>query len=335
MRSTKRPLAGTKTLNTRAAGRSGLLLPRISLGFWHNFGDTTTLSRQRDIVLRAFDLGVTYFDLANNYGPPYGSAEENFGNLFAKDLRPYRDEMIIASKAGFDMWPGPYGEFPSRKNMLASLDQSLKRMGLDYVDIFYAHRPDSRIPIEETVGALATAYHQGKALYVGISNYYTPGEVEDVAAALKAWNIPLTINQLRYSMLDRRIENGVVDTLAGLGSGIALFSPLEQGLLTDRYLRGVPSGSRAAVNHYLQSSRITEEYLASAQRLADIAQARGQSLAQLALAWAMRDHRITTAIIGASSVKQLEANLAALNSPELTEEELAKIDAAIDLPIER
>ncbi len=316
-------------------GRSGLLLPRISLGFWHNFGDTTPLGRQRDIMRRAFDLGITYFDLANNYGPPYGSAEENFGHIFAQDFRPYRDELIIASKAGYDMWPGPYGEFPSRKNMLASLDQSLQRMGLDYVDIFYAHRPDPRIPIEETAGALATAYQQGKALYVGISNYYTPAEVQAVVEALCAWNIPLTINQLRYSMLDRRIENGVIDALEQAGSGIALFSPLEQGMLTDRYLKGVPTESRAAVNHFLKASTITPEYLDTARALNSLAKQRGQSLAQLALAWALRDPRITTAIVGASSVEQLEANWAALQGPGFSPEELNAVNAAISVPIER
>ncbi len=316
-------------------GRSGLVLPRISLGYWHNFGDTTPLDRQREITLSAFDMGITYFDLANNYGPPYGSAEVNFGTVFSQDLRPYRDEMIIASKAGFDMWPGPYGEWPSRKNMLASLDQSLRRLQVDYVDIFYAHRPDPRIPIEETVGALATAYQQGKALYVGISNYYTPAEVDQVVAALGAWNIPLTINQLRYSMLDRRIENGVLDALAEAGSGVALFSPLEQGLLTDRYLKGVPTDSRAAVGHFLKSQQITEEYLQTAEKLNEVAQERGQSLAQLALSWALRDQRITTAIVGASSVAQLQANVAAADGPALTDEELAAIDAAIGVPIQR
>lgn len=317
------------------SGRSGLVLPRISLGYWHNFGDTAPLERQREVTRRAFDLGITYFDLANNYGPPYGSAERNFGQIFRQDFRPYRDEMIIASKAGFDMWPGPYGEWPSRKNMLASLDQSLQRLGLDYVDIFYAHRPDPRIPIEETAGALATAYQQGKALYVGISNYYTPAEVDEVVRALSAWNIPLTINQLRYSMLDRRIENGVIDRLDQVGSGIALFSPLEQGLLTDRYLHGIPEDSRAAVGHFLTGDKITEAYLHSARKLNALAQERGQSLAQMALAWAVKDPRITTAIIGASSVAQLEANVAALNNGEFTAEELTEIDAAIGIPIQR
>lgn len=316
-------------------GNSGLLLPRISLGYWHNFGDTTPLSRQREITRRAFDLGVTYFDLANNYGPPYGSAEENFGTIFRQDFRPFRDEMIIASKAGFDMWPGPYGEWPSRKNMLASLDQSLARLQLDYVDIFYAHRPDPRIPIEETVGALATAYQQGKALYVGISNYYTPEEVQEVADALAVWNIPLTINQLRYSMFDRRIENGVIDRLAENGAGIALFSPLEQGLLTDRYLAGVPEDSRAAVDHFLKADRVTDDYLETANALNHIARERGQSLAQLALTWALRDPRITTAIVGASSTKQLESNLQALQAPALTESEVEAIDQAITVPVQR
>lgn len=322
-------------LSYEPSGRSGLLLPRISLGFWHNFGDTTPLERQRQIATRAFDLGITYFDLANNYGPPYGSAEANFGQLFAQDFRPYRDELIIASKAGYDMWPGPYGEWPSRKNMLASLDQSLRRMGLDYVDIFYAHRPSPTIPIEETVGALATAYQQGKALYVGISNYYTPAEVAEVVTALSAWNIPLTINQLRYSMFDRRIENGVLDTLAEAGSGVALYSPLEQGMLTDRYLKGVPEDSRAAVGFYLKEEKITPAYLATARTLNEMAQARGVTLAQLALAWALKDPRITTAIIGASSVAQLEANLAALETPPLSAEELVALDEAVQVPILR
>lgn len=319
-------------------GRSGLVLPKLSLGFWHNFGDTTPLERQREIMRRSFDRGVTYFDLANNYGPPYGSAEENFGHIFAQDFKPYRDELIIASKAGFDMWPGPYGEWPSRKNMLASLDQSLVRMGLDYVDIFYAHRPSPDIPIEETVGALATAYHQGKALYVGISNYYTPQEVEDVMQALEAWNIPLTINQLRYSMLDRRIENGVLNTLADGGSGVALYSPLEQGMLTDRYLNGVPSDSRAAVENYLKSNQITPEYLETAKALNQIATERGNSLAQVALLWALKDPRITTAIIGASSLKQLDENLDVMDLVEqapLTEEEVASLDAAVGVEIQR
>lgn len=315
------------------SGRSGLLLPKISLGLWHNFGDTTPLERQREIVLRSFDRGITYFDLANNYGPPYGSAEENFGHIYSQDLKPYRDEMIIASKAGFDMWPGPYGEWPSRKNMLASLDQSLQRLNLEYVDIFYAHRPSPDIPIEETAGALATAYQQGKALYVGISNYYTAEEVDEVAAALAAWNIPLTINQLRYSMLDRRIEGGVLDALETIGAGVALYSPLEQGMLTDRYLKEIPAGSRAAVDHFLSRSDITPEYREMAETLNTIAADRGQSLAQLALLWALRDPRITTAIIGASSVEQLNENIDVMDQVKeiaLTEDELEAIDQALN-----
>lgn len=317
-------------------GRSGLLLPRISLGYWQNFGDTTPLERQRQLTRRAFDLGITYFDLANNYGPPAGSAELNFGRIMDLDMRPYRDEMVIASKAGFIMWDGPYGAWPSRKNMLASLDTSLKSMGLDYVDIFYAHRPDPRIPIEETVGALASAYNQGKALYVGISNYYTPQEVTSAAAALAEWKIPLLINQVRYSMFDRRIENGVLDTLEAVGAGVALYSPLEQGLLTDRYLDGtVAPGSRASWERFLKSSQITPEYVDTARQLNQLARDRGLTLAQLALVWAMRDPRITTAIIGASSVQQLEANVAALEAEPLTAEETARIDRLIQVPIRR
>lgn len=320
----------------RRCGRSGLLLPRIALGYWQNFGDSTPLERQRQITRRAFDLGITYFDLANNYGPPAGSAEANFGRMLDLDFRAHRDEMIIASKAGFLMWPGPYGEWPSRKNMLSSLDNSLRVMGLDYVDVFYAHRPDPRIPIEETASALASAYQQGKALYVGISNYYTPQEATEVIEALSQWNIPVTINQVRYSMLDRRIENGLVDTLAEAGSGISLYSPLEQGLLTDRYLDGqVPAGSRAWVEHFLKSDRISPEYLQTARGLNELAGVRGQSLAQMALTWALRDQRITTAIIGASSVEQLEANVAALDCQDLSAEELLDIDRLVTIPVRR
>lgn len=318
------------------SGRSGLLLPRISLGYWQNFGDATPLDRQRQITRRAFDLGITYFDLANNYGPPAGSAELNFGRILDLDFRAHRDEMIIASKAGFHMWEGPYGEWPSRKNMMASLDNSLRAMKLDYVDIFYAHRPDPRIPIEETVSALASAYQQGKALYVGISNYYTPDEAAEAAEALSRWNIPLLINQVRYSMFDRRIENGLIDTLANLGAGVSLYSPLEQGMLTDRYLGGgVPAGSRASVGRFLTSDRITPEYLETARALNDFAASRGQSLAQMALSWVLRDQRITTAIIGASSVAQLEANMAALEGPEFSDDDLRRIDQLIRVSVQR
>lgn len=320
-----------QTMEYRRSGRSGLLLPELSLGFWHNFGDAAPLERQKAIARRAFDLGITYFDLANNYGPPYGSAEENFGTIFAKDFRPYRDEMIIASKAGFDMWPGPYGEWPSRKNMLASLDQSLARMGLDYVDIFYAHRPDPRIPIEETVGALATAYHQGKALYVGISNY-SPQQTREAAAALADLKIPLLINQVKYSMFERHVEGGLLEVLEQVGAGCAVFSPLAQGMLTDRYLTGtVPEGSRITHSKHLSEERLNAEYLERARGLNQIAKDRGQSLAQMALTWVLRHEGITTAIIGASSVGQLEANVAALEAGPLTDDELRRIDEfAID-----
>lgn len=317
-------------------GRSGLLLPRISLGYWQNFGDNTPFDRQRELTRRAFDLGITYFDLANNYGPPAGSAEANFRRILDLDFRPYRNEMIIASKAGFVMWDGPYGAWPSRKNMLASLDDSLKLMGLDYVDIFYAHRPDPRIPIEETIGALASAYQQGKALYVGISNYYTAKEVAAVAAELAKWHIPLLINQVRYSMLDRRIENELIGATESVGAGIALYSPLEQGLLTNRYLDGtVAPGSRATWERFLKSSQITPEYLRTARGLDQFAQERGLSLAQLALVWALRDPKVTTAIIGASSVPQLEENVAALDAPPLTRAELDEIDRLISVEIRR
>ncbi len=319
-------------------GRSGLLLPKISLGLWHNFGFGTPFERQQAIVRRAFDRGVTYFDLANNYGPPYGSAEENFGRIFASDFRSHRDEMIIASKAGYDMWEGPYGEWPSRKNMLASLDQSLKRLQVDYVDIFYAHRPSPDIPIEETAGALATAYQSGKALYVGISNYMTSKEVKKVVKALREWNIPLTINQLRFSMLDRRIENGVLDTLEKAGAGVAVFSPLEQGLLTDRYLNGVPKDSRAFVDFHLKQERVNEKYLRTVRSLQEVAASRGQTLAQLALAWVLKDPRVTTAIVGASSVEQLDTNLDVVESLEdspLTTGQIEATERSLQVPVQR
>ncbi|GAA0999604.1 L-glyceraldehyde 3-phosphate reductase [Subtercola frigoramans] len=317
----------------RRVGRSGLKLPALSLGLWHNFGHTKPLDVQRAIVRRAFDLGITHFDLANNYGPPYGSAEANFGHLFAEDLKSYRDELIISSKAGYDMWPGPYGDFGSRKYVLSSLDQSLGRLGLDYVDIFYSHRPDPVTPIEETMGALATAVHQGKALYVGVSNY-SPEQTLAAKAALAEHKVPLLIHQPRYSMLDRRPEeSGLLDTVRAEGIGAIVFSPLEQGLLTGRYLDGnIPESSRAAVGHFLTPEKV-QSYLSKARALNEIADARGQTLAQLALLWVLRQQGetspVTSAIIGASSVEQLEQNVAALAAPELDTEEIGAVGAAL------
>jgi len=309
----------------RRCGRSGLRLPAISLGLWQNFGDDRPLETQRAIVRRAFDLGVTHFDLANNYGPPYGSAEENFGRLLAQDLRPYRDELVISTKAGWDMWPGPYGEWGSRKYLLASLDQSLGRMGLDYVDIFYSHRFDPDTPLEETMGALDAAVRQGKALYVGISSY-APAKTAEAAAILRELGTPLLINQPSYSMLNRWIEDGLLDVLEREGVGCIGFSPLAQGMLTDRYLQGIPEGSRASRDSSLLPEWLTEDYLAKVRALNEIAARRGQSLAQLALAWTLRDPRVTSTLVGASSVPQLEANLAALDNLDFGQDELAEID---------
>jgi L-glyceraldehyde 3-phosphate reductase len=310
----------------RRTGRSGLKLPAISLGLWHNFGDDRTLDSQRAILRRAFDLGVTHFDLANNYGPPYGAAEANFGTLFAQDFRPYRDELVISTKAGYDMWPGPYGEWGSRKYLLASLDQSLGRMGLDYVDIFYSHRYDPETPLEETMGALASAVQQGKALYVGISSY-GPEQTREAARILRGLGVPALIHQPSYSMINRWIETeGLLDVLEDEGMGCIGFVPLAQGLLTDRYLGGIPEGSRAAQGKSLDPSLVNEETVARLRALNEVAAGRGQSLAQLALSWALRDPRVTSALIGASSVAQLEANVAAVGSAPLTPEELAEID---------
>jgi L-glyceraldehyde 3-phosphate reductase len=309
----------------RRCGRSGLQLPALSLGLWHNFGDDRPLETQRAIVRRAFDLGITHFDLANNYGPPYGSAEHNFGRLLATDLRPYRDELIISTKAGYDMWPGPYGEWGSRKYLLASLDQSLSRMGLDYVDVFYSHRYDPQTPLEETMGALDAAVRQGKALYVGISSY-GPRTTAEAARILRELGTPLLIHQPSYSMLNRWVEDGLLDVLEKLGVGCIGFSPLAQGMLTDRYLGGVPEGSRATRGSSLQPEWLTEEYFARVRALNEIAQRRGQSLAQLALAWTLRDPRMTSTLVGASSVAQLEANVAALANLAFTDDELAEID---------
>jgi L-glyceraldehyde 3-phosphate reductase len=309
----------------RRCGESGLLLPAISLGLWHNFGHDRPLEVQRAILRRAFDLGVTHFDLANNYGTPYGSAEENFGRLLGLDFRPYRDELIVSTKAGWDMWPGPYGEFGSRKYLLASLDQSLQRMGLEYVDVFYSHRLDPDTPLEETMGALDSAVRQGKALYAGISSY-PPAQTREAAAILRAMGTPLLIHQPSYSMLDRWIEDGLLDALEETGSGTIVFSPLAQGVLTDKYLHGIPAGSRAARGGSLSGEEITDEVLARVRALDDIASGRGQTLAQMALAWVLRDPRVTSALVGASSVQQLEANVAALQQLEFSDDELLRID---------
>jgi L-glyceraldehyde 3-phosphate reductase len=314
------------SMEYRRTGRSGLKLPAISLGLWHNFGDDRTLDSQRAILRRAFDLGVTHFDLANNYGPPYGAAEANFGTLFAQDFRPYRDELVISSKAGYDMWPGPYGEWGSRKYLLASLDQSLGRMGLDYVDIFYSHRYDPETPLEETMGALASAVQQGKALYVGISSY-GPERTREAARILRDLGVPALIHQPSYSMINRWVENeGLLDVLEEEGMGCIGFAPLSQGLLTDRYLGGIPADSRAAQGKSLDPALVNEETIGRLRALNDVAAGRGQSLAQLALTWLLRDPRVTSALIGASSVAQLEANIAAVGAAPLTAEELAEID---------
>jgi L-glyceraldehyde 3-phosphate reductase len=309
----------------RRCGRSGLKLPAVSLGLWHNFGGDRPLEDQRAIVRRAFDLGITHFDLANNYGPPYGSAEENFGRLLAQDLAPYRDELIISSKAGYDMWPGPYGEWGSRKYLLASLDQSLARMGLDYVDIFYSHRFDPDTPLEETLGALDSAVRQGKALYAGISSY-SAERTREAAAIMRQLGTPLLIHQPSYSLLNRWIEPDLLDVLGEEGIGSIVFSPLGQGMLTEKYLDGIPEDSRAAEDRFLKRDFLSDENLARVRALAEIARERGQSLAQLAIAWTLRDARVTSALIGASSVAQLEQNFAALEKLELSEDELAEID---------
>ncbi len=317
----------------RRCGRSGIKLPEVSLGLWQNFGDGKPLSDQRAILRRAFDLGVTHFDLANNYGPPYGSAEINFGRIMREDLRPYRDELIISTKAGYDMWPGPYGDHGSRKYLLASLDQSLRRMGLDYVDIFYSHRFDPDTPLEETMGALDSAVRSGKALYAGISSYSAERTTEAVAI-LRRLGTGLLIHQPSYSMLNRWIEGDLLDVLGREGVGCIAFSPLAQGVLTGKYLGGVPSGSRASQDGSLSSDQISEQTLAHVRALNEIAGARGQSLAQLALSWALRDPRVTSVLIGASSVEQLEENLAAAGHSDFTAEELAAIDRdAVDAGI--
>lgn len=319
----------------RQVGRSGLRLPAVSLGMWHNFGDDMPMQTQRAILRRAFDLGITHFDLANNYGPPYGAAERNFGTHFAADFRPYRDELVISSKAGWDMWPGPYGDGGSRKYLIASLDQTLQRTGLDYVDIFYSHRPDPNTPLEETMGALASIVTQGKALYAGISSY-GPELTDKARKILADMGVPLLIHQPSYSMVNRWVEGGLLDVLGREGIGCIAFSPLAQGMLTNKYLGGIPQGSRAAQGKSLSPDLLTEETLAHVRRLDDLAQGRGQTLAQLALAWALRDDRVSSVLVGASSVRQLEDSAAAVQNLQFTDSELAEIDrdaveAGIDL----
>jgi L-glyceraldehyde 3-phosphate reductase len=309
----------------RRCGRSGLQLPPISLGLWQNFGDDRPLANSRAIVRRALDLGITHFDLANNYGPPYGSAELNFGRIFDEDLKPYRDEIVISTKAGYDMWPGPYGEWGSRKYLLGSLEQSLKRMRLEYVDIFYSHRFDADTPLEETMGALDAAVRQGKARYVGISSY-SPRRTEEAALILRELGTPLLIHQPSYSLLNRWIEPELLDVLDREGVGCIVFSPLAQGLLTSRYLQGVPEDSRLRIGNYMSEDMVSEENLNRVRRLNEVAERRGQSLAQMAIAWVLRDPRVTSALLGASSVAQLEQNVAALDRLDFDPSELEEID---------
>jgi L-glyceraldehyde 3-phosphate reductase len=320
------------TMTYNRSGRSGLRLPALSLGLWHNFGGNDKFENGRAMVRRAFDLGITHFDLANNYGPPPGSAETNFGEIMRQDMAPYRDEMIISTKAGYHMWKGPYGEWGSRKSLLSSLDQSLKRMGLEYVDIFYSHRPDPNTPLEETMGALDSAVRSGKALYVGISNY-SPEQTAEASAILKRLGTPCLIHQPSYSMLNRWIEDGLQDVLDREGIGSIVFSPLAGGVLTDRYLQGVPADSRAGGSSvFLNTRDLTEGKMAKVRKLNDIARERGQSLAQLALAWVLRGGRVTSALIGASRVEQIDDNVATLNNLSFTEEELRRIEDVLALP---
>lgn len=307
-------------------GKSGIKLPRVALGFWHNFGSVDSFENQKALVHEAFDKGITHFDLANNYGPVYGSAEENFGRIMENDMRSYRDEMLISSKAGYDMWEGPYGNWGSRKYLISSLNQSLKRMKLDYVDIFYHHRPDPETPLEETMGALSDIVHQGKALYVGISNY-NAAQTREAAKILKANGTPLLIHQPRYSMLDRWVEkDGLLDTLEEIGAGCICFSPLAQGVLTDKYLHGIPEGSRATRNHFLKESNITPELVAKVSRLNDLAGQRGQTLAEMALSWVLRKDRVTTVLIGASRVEQIDDNVKIIEKLHFSDEELLLIE---------
>ena len=318
------------SMSYRRSGRSGLKLPELSLGLWQNFGHTRALDTSRAIVCRAFDLGITHFDLANNYGPPYGSAEENFGTIMASDLAPYRDEMVISTKAGWDMWPGPYGDLGSRKYLLASIDQSLRRLGLDYVDIFYSHRFDPDTPLEETMGALDTAVRQGKALYAGISSYNSE-QTRKAAAILRGLGTPLLIHQPSYNMLNRWVEDdGLLDVLEAEGAGCIVFSPLAQGVLSGKYLDGIPQGSRATNSRYLSPDQITQDTLTKVRALGAVAKGRGQTLAQMAVAWTVRDPRMTSAIIGVSSVAQLEENIAALGKAEFSKADLDAIDRALE-----
>ncbi len=318
-----------EAMQYRRCGRSGIKLPLISLGLWHNFGGVDTQSNSREMLLRAFDLGISHFDIANNYGPPPGSAEESFARVMAKDLKPYRDELFISTKAGWGMWPGPYGDWGSRKYLIASLDQSLARMGIDYVDLFYHHRPDPETPLEETMGALDQIVRQGKALYVGISSY-SPEQTAAASAILKRLGTPCLIHQPSYSMLNRSIEEKLLDVLEAEGIGCIAFCPLAQGLLTTKYLNGIPEDSRASKPWgFLKADRITEDVLAKVRKLNDIASGRGQSLAQMSLAWVLRDERVTSALIGASKVSQIEENVAALSNLSFSAEELAQIDAAL------
>lgn len=319
-----------ETMKYLRCGKSGLLLPRVSLGLWHNFGSVDCYENMREILFEAFDSGITHFDLANNYGPSYGSAEENFGRILAADLRPYRDEMIISTKAGYDMWPGPYGNWGSRKYLMASLDQSLRRMGLDYVDIFYHHRPDPDTPLEETMNALSDIVRQGKALYVGLSNYRSD-QLREAAAILRENKTPLLITQPRYNMFDRWVEtDGLLGTAAECGCGVICFSPLAQGLLTNRYLNGIPADSRAARNHFLKAENITEEKLLTIQKLQEIAEGRNQSLAQLALSWVLRENKVTSVLIGASRKSQIDDNVQILRHLEFTTDELNAIEKVLN-----
>ncbi len=316
------------SMQYRRSGRSGIQLPAVSLGLWHNFGGVDNFENSRAMLRRAFDLGITHFDLANNYGPPYGSAEETFGQIFKKDFLPYRDELIISTKAGWDMWPGPYGDFGSRKYMLASLDQSLKRMGLEYVDIFYHHRPDPDTPMEESMGALDTAVRSGRALYVGISAYNAE-ETADAVEILRSLGTPCLIHQPKYSMFVRDPEQGLLDVLGKEGVGSIVFSPLAQGLLSDRYLQGIPADSRAARDFFLKRTDIGGETLAKVRALNEIAKQRGQTLAEMAVAWVLRDPRVTSALVGTSKVSQVDDNVAALKNLKFSAEELEKIDVVL------
>lgn len=310
-------------------GKSGILLPRVSLGLWHNFGSVDKYENIKELLFTSFDEGITHFDLANNYGPEYGSAEENFGRVMASDLRPYRDEMIISTKAGYDMWPGPYGNWGSRKYLMASLDQSLKRMKLDYVDIFYHHRPDPETPLEETMNALSDIVRQGKALYVGLSNYNAE-QLRAAAAILKENKTPLLITQPRYNMLDRWVEtDGLLEAASDVGAGVICFSPLAQGVLTERYLNGIPQDSRAARNHFLHADSITEEKISMVRQLKEIADSRGQSLAQMALSWVLRGGKVTSVLIGASRREQIIDNIKIVDKLDFTEKELADIEAIL------